>query len=314
MNILDLLFKISELSTVSTQNVTTGSNRINIVGTGLEVFIKETMSGSIKVDTKNKSEEELELIEKEKEKIDKEVFSFTGQKNGMPDLMIKGGPALEIKKVQQRSRGWDDIQLNSSHPKAKIYQNDSRVCKACKDCEPIPWLVRDLIYIVGKTGKNKGETNNLKSLWCVYGSLFVADREKYLEYEDLISEALENIEGLESNETNEFAVYEKVDPLGISKVRARPMWSIYSPQRIFESYYLEEDDLVFQMIMLIPADIYLSFDKISICNLKKMIKSELVEKRVIDLPNPNFELDANEDVTHTIRTIMLIFRIKKPIS
>lgn len=312
MNILDLLFKISELSTVRTQNVTTGSNRINIVGAGLEVFIKEIMSGSIKLDIENKSQEELELIEKEKDEIDKEVFSFTGIKNGMPDLMIRGGPALEIKKVEKGSSG--TIQLNSSHPKAKIYQNDSRVCVQCKSCETPPWSDRDLIYIVGKTEGNKGTTNNLKSLWCVYGSVFVADREAYLKYERPISKAVEKIEGFKSNTTKEFAVFDKVDPLGISKIRVRPMWSMHSPERIFKNYYTEDKSLVFQMIILVPENIYLSFDKISIRNLNKMIKSEIVEKRVIDLPNPNFGLDANEDVPHTIRAVMLIFRIKKPIS
>lgn len=312
MNILDLLFKISELNAVRAQNVTTGSNRINIVGTGLEVFIKETMSGSIKVDTDNKSKEELKLIKKKKDKIDKEVFSFTGKKNGMPDLMLKGGPALEIKKIDKKSSG--SIQLNSSHPKAKIYQDDSRVCNECKNCEEPRWSSRDLIYIVGKTEGSEDKTNDLKSLWCVYGSLFVADREAYLKYERPISKAVENIEGFKSKKTNEFAVFEKVDPFGISNIRVRPMWSIHSPQRIFKNHYIEDTSLAFQMIILVPEDIYLSFDKISICNLNKMIKSELVEKRVIDLPNPNFGLDANQDVTHTIRAIMLIFRIKKPIS
>lgn len=311
MNILDLLFKISELNTFRTQNVTTGSNRINIVGAGLEVFIREIMSGSIKVNTEEKNTEELKLIKKEKEKIDEEVFSFTGKKNGMPDLMLRGGPALEIKKIESKSSS--SIQLNSSHPKAKIYQDDSRVCNECKNCETPPWSSRDLIYIVGKTEANGSKNSDLKSLWCVYGSLLAADREAYLKYERPISKAVENIEGLKSKTTNEFAVFEKVDPLGISKIRVRPMWSMYSPQKIFKNHYIEDTSLVFQMIMLIPEDVYLAFDKISISNLKKMIKIEHVEKRVIELPNPNFELDANEDVTHTIKTIMLIFRIKKPI-
>lgn len=312
MNILDLLFKISDLNTFTTQNVTTGSNRINIVGVGLEVFIRETMSGSIKVDTEKKSEKELELIKKEKEKIDEKVFSFTGEKNGMPDLMLRGGPALEIKKIGIKNNS--SIQLNSSHPKAMIFDDDSRVCNACKNCETPPWTSRDLIYIVGKTEANGSKNNDLKSLWCVYGSLLAAKREAYLKYEDPISKAVENIEGLKSKTTNEFAVFEKVDPLKISKLRVRPMWSMYSPHKIFKNYYMEDKSLVFQMIMLIPEDVYLAFDKTSISDLQKMINSELVEKRVIDLPNPNFELDANEDATHTIRAIMLIFRIKKPIN
>ncbi|MDF5732472.1 MAG: NgoPII family restriction endonuclease [Rhizonema sp. PD38] len=64
------------------------SNRINSIGDSLELFIKDTFADSINIsDVKDK------YIAHEK------VFSWVGKANNPPDFMIKGGDAVEVKKI-----------------------------------------------------------------------------------------------------------------------------------------------------------------------------------------------------------------------
>lgn len=77
-------------------------------------------------------------------------FSYLGNQNNPPDVILKGGDAIEIKKIQSKSSA---IALNSSYPKNKLYSNDPRITKACKNSEV--WKVKDMIYVIGVTNDKK---------------------------------------------------------------------------------------------------------------------------------------------------------------
>ena len=94
-------------------------NRINAVGELLEFYIKDSISGSF---TKKQEDRELEYSK---------VFSYLGNQNNPPDLIIKGGDAFEIKKIEGKNRV---IALNSSYPKDKLYISDQRITGACRNC------------------------------------------------------------------------------------------------------------------------------------------------------------------------------------
>ena len=104
-NILTAIKSIVEFTDLSIQNITDGSNRMNNMGEGLEDYIKSAFS-----DTLNETNKAKKI-----EKISK-TFSYTGNKNNPPDMMLRGGDAIEVKKKESSS---SSLQLNSSHPKSK---------------------------------------------------------------------------------------------------------------------------------------------------------------------------------------------------
>ena len=68
-------------------------NRINAVGDALELFIKDIFANALN-----------ETNEIKKKDIYEQVFSYFGNANNPPDLMlIDGGDAIEVKKVGGRN-------------------------------------------------------------------------------------------------------------------------------------------------------------------------------------------------------------------
>ena len=56
-----------------------------------------------------------------KEALEKysEVFSYLGNTSNPPDMIIKDGDAIEVKKIE----GFNTLMLNSSYPKQKLYSS-----------------------------------------------------------------------------------------------------------------------------------------------------------------------------------------------
>lgn len=112
-----------------------------------------------------------------------EKFSWLGSQNNPPDIMIKDGDAIEVKKTQSAN---SSLALNSSYPKADLRHTSSMITSECKSCEE--WTIKDLIYCVGHTSDT-----NLNSLWMVYGSIYAAKHETYQRIKTTISEGIKQI-------------------------------------------------------------------------------------------------------------------------
>ena len=121
-------------------------NRANSAGDALEEYVKDLFAGT------------FDASKKVRIKKWNQVFSYLGGSNSPPDAMLKNGDAIEIKKIESDSQ----IALNSSYPKHKLYIDDSKITRRCKDAEK--WDEKDIIYVVGIV--NDGL---LKSLCMVYG-------------------------------------------------------------------------------------------------------------------------------------------------
>ena len=154
-------------SNVST--MTNGNNRANNMGAGLEEFIKDIFAGTI-----NEKNEQNRLT------TFSQTYSYSGNKNNPPDLILQNSDAIEIKKLESHNTA---IALNSSYPKAKLFSNSSMITTACRNCEE-NWTVKDMLYVIGNVPKN---TNSLKSLYFVYGNCFCADKEVYERIKNTIS-------------------------------------------------------------------------------------------------------------------------------
>ena len=226
-----------------------GRNRVNGVGDALEKYVKDLFAGTLFC-----NDEYLKMQQYQ------EVFLFTGNQNNPPDIILKNGDAIEVKKVQGNANA---LALNSSYPKDKLYADSTMITSNCRNCEQ--WNVKDIIYIVGNT-----TDTHLKELWFVYGDCYAADKEIYERIKDTIINGLHSIPNIELAETNELGKIKKVDPLGITDLRVRGMWSIFHPKKVFD--YIPKQSILsdFKFYCVMKTEKFEQFsqeDKDSLYNL-----------------------------------------------
>ena len=236
-NILKAFINIINNYQTTVNKLIGGNNRANNMGDGLEEYIKNAFANTI-----NETDEQTRL-----EKF-AQVYTYSGNKNNPPDLILKNSDAIEIKKLESHSTA---IALNSSYPKSKLYADSTMITTACRSCEQ--WSQKDMLYIIGNVPKN---TNQLKSLWFVYGDCFCADKEIYERIKDTISSGITSIPDVEFTDTNELGKVKKVDPLGITDLRIRGMWHIENPMKIFDYIYRYDNAKNFQLICLMKKEKY----------------------------------------------------------
>jgi len=264
-NIIQAFINIVSNDQQSINTITTGNNRANNMGEGLETYIKDIFAG-----TTNEIDSQVKL-----EKLE-EIYSYQGNKNNPPDLILKNSDAIEIKKLESKNSA---IALNSSYPKAKLYADSPMITNACKACEE--WDVKDMLYAVGYTNQSI-----LKSLWLVYGDCFCADKETYERIKNTISNGINTIPDVEFTNTKELGKVKKVDPLGITDLRIRGMWHIDNPNKTFNYIYTYNDTKEFQLMCLMKKDKYDSLpnnDKEAIENIDNVN----IEVKDVKIKNPN---------------------------
>lgn len=240
-----------------------GRNRINNSGKALEIYIQDAFAGTIK--------ETNELVRLQKLE---NIYSYEGNQNNPPDLMLKNSDAIEVKKLQSQNSA---IALNSSYPKAKLYADSPMITKACKECEK--WDEKDIIYAVGYT-----DDSSLKSLWLVYGDCFCANKEVYERIKDTISHGIATIADVEFTDTKELGKVKKVDPLGVTDLRIRGMWHIDNPNKIFSYVYSGQSNSDFELICLMKKEKY---DTLPTIDREVVENHSSVSVSDVKIKNPN---------------------------
>lgn len=271
-NILDAIVNIVNFPNINIQNQNLGRNRVNNVGEALEIFVKNAFANVLNID-----DEEIKI-----EKY-QQIFSWLGNQNYPPDIMIRDGDAIEVKKTQNASSG---LALNSSYPKANIRSDGPMITAECRRCED--WVEKDLIYCVGHT-----DDESLKSLWMVYGNIYAAKHETYQVIKKKITDGIDEIPNVELAETNELGRVNRVDPLGITNLRIRGMWHIQNPRRVFD-YIHRQTHNNFELVAIIPTIKYNSFPDISRNRIEAFSNARLSiqDKRVKDPNNPAVLIDV----------------------
>jgi hypothetical protein len=270
-NILEAIVNIVDNPVVAIRNHYTGRNRANNVGEALEMFVKDAFANTIQ-----------EQDEQVKNTQYNQVFSWLGNQNHPPDIMIKQGDAIEVKKTQSAN---SDLALNSSYPKSNIQSNSNMITQECRTCEN--WTEKDLIYCVGHT-----TDDFIKSLWMVYGNIYAAKHETYQVIKQKFTDGINEIPNVELAETNELGRVNRVDPLGITNLRIRGMWQIQNPRRVFNYLHTTRD--TFELVAVIPTNKYNSFptdSKIRIENLGNP-KLSISDVQVKDPNNPANLIDS----------------------
>ena len=264
-NIIKAFINIVNNPVVELVDYYSGRNRMNNTGKALETFVQDAFAGTIDESDRNRRLGKLE-----------EIYSYEGNQNNPPDLMLKSSDAIEVKKLQSKNSA---IALNSSYPKAKLYADSPMITRVCKECEA--WDVKDIIYAVGYT-----DDNSLKSLWLVYGDCFCADKETYERIKNTISSGVNSIANVEFTQTKELGKVKKVDPLGITDLRIRGMWHIDNPNKTFDYVYEYDNSKDFQLICLMKKEKY---DTLAVEDQEALenLNDSSVEVKDIKIKNPN---------------------------
>lgn len=246
---------------------TRSSNRPHSEGELLEYYVKDIFAGII-------GEEEHV---KDKVKQYRKHFSYLGTSNSPPDFIIRHGPAVEVKKISGTRN--NTLALNSSYPKAYLYNDDPKINRGCRECEDEygGWTKKDMIYAVGNVKDDK-----LHSLWLIYGECYAADRDVYERVSKKISDSLASTSGIEVPETNELSRVNKIDPLGITHLRVRGMWGIVHPGRLYEEYI--QTNYMTNIYVLLPENKY---DELYKPDFSKYLSNKTLQIKDISIADPN---------------------------
>lgn len=215
-----------------------GHNRANNMGGALEEYVKDIFAGT--VGENNTEVRNLKISNN---------FSYLGNQNNPPDSILRGGDAIEVKKIESKGAS---LALNSSYPKSKIYAASPMITEACRRCEN--WVEKDIIYAVGVVSGNV-----LADLCMVYGVDYAASDIIYTRIKDVISTGVNSIPGVEFAETAELGRVNRVDPLGITYLRVRGMWGIDNPWKVFGDIYQRDFSKAFNFMALINTEKYDTF-------------------------------------------------------
>ncbi len=241
------------------------TNKINSVGDALEYFIKDIFANTVEENDPNRKNEKYSSI-----------FSYLGNSNNPPDIILNNGDAIEVKKIESVKA---DIALNSSYPKSKLYFDDPMLTKACRECED--WQEKDIIYAIGVSRNAK-----LKILWLIYGDCYAADKETYQRIANTISSGITQIKDVEFSQTRELGRVNKVDPLGITYLRIRGMWGINNPTSVYDYIFQRQETSNLQIVALMRKEKYLSFPKTHIHELENLREQNLTI-RDVNIKDPN---------------------------
>ena len=263
-NIIDsiiTLVKQNEINLKSNQN---GNNRANIAGYALEDYVKNLFADSFNCS--------------ETEKLQKwsDVFSYLGNNSNPPDIMLKNGDAIEVKKIESDDSA---IALNSSYPKHTLLRTNPMISNACRESED--WAEKDIIYAVGVVKSNK-----LKHLCMIYGRNYCASDECYSRIKQHIKIGVESIEGIEFSPTRELGRINRVDPLGITYLRVRGMWHIENPWKVFNYVYERDMNANFNFMCLIDN---LKWNQLNNVNELLKIQSDYTNLKIsnVKIKNPD---------------------------
>ena len=249
--------------------------RINAVGEQLEFYIKDAIANSLK------------LPQDEKEIAYAKVFSYLGNQNNPPDMIIKNSDAFEVKKIESPR---SSLALNSSPPKDKLLSRDIRITNACRNCEANMWVEKDLFYVIGHAIGGK-----IKYLFFIHGRCYAADHTVYdiihIPIKKEVDSVIDSL-GFEKGRTVEIGKVKRVDPLGITELRIRGMWQIQNPLIVYKNFCKIEGNDKFHLFALMGKGKYDTFPKDDIKNLEANKDISVKDIKIKDPNNPAKLIEA----------------------
>lgn len=267
-NVIDAVKNIVSDPLLEVKKYYNSRHRINGEGKALEEYVKDVFAGTLRENNKRSRQKRIS-----------ETFSYFGNDNNPPDSILKGGDAIEVKKIENMA---GTIQLNSSFPCQRISSSSPMITEACSKVDGGGWI-KDLLYAIGTV---KG--GQLKALFLIYGMDFAADEKVYTRIKRRIKESIEDIGASGIAETNELGRINDVDPLGYTSLRVRGMWLIMNPWKAFD--YLDEVASVdktnkFNFCAILNDEKIKTFDNYK--DLDELKKAENVTVSDVEIKNPD---------------------------
>lgn len=265
-NIINAIIHLIQNPIMDLQESYLGKNRINNVGDALERYVQDLFINGFGL---NENDRNIKISEH---------FSYLGNASNPPDMMLKDGDAIEVKKIENKN---SDLALNSSHPKEKLFADSSMITTHCKTAEN--WTVKDMLYAVGIV--NGGQ---LSALAFVYGDDYCAEQEVYENIKNRIKTGVETIQGVEFTPTKELGKIKRIDPLGITNLRVRGMWHIENPFKVFDYVYQRDFNYQFNFMAIINDEKWQSFSNIDklIGLIDKTPNASLTDIKIKNSNNP----------------------------
>ena len=267
-------FKINQINEFSKKYTRT---QINSVRKQIKYYVKDAISGSLKTEKEKKESEP-----------DKRVFSYLGNKNNPPDMIIKDGDAFIIKIIQTYK---SSLTFTNSPPKDHLNWNDPWILKNCRTVDGGQWTSKDIFYVTGWIEKGK-----IKYLYFLHGLCYAAKEEIYNQKIRGLKENIEKYlaaEGLEASKiVDGLGRINKIDPLGITDLRINGIWKTQNPLRVFSNTYNYDKKQDFMLIALMLKDKFDSFPKKHIDALTADSQIKLENVKIRNPNNPAKELDA----------------------
>ncbi|MDR2965343.1 MAG: NgoPII family restriction endonuclease [Treponema sp.] len=261
-NLLEAIVRIHKLKDLAIEEHYKSRIRANNMGEALEKFLTDAFANTF--DIKNEEQRNIKYSE---------IFSYIANQNNPPDAIIKGGDAIEVKKVE--SKNPKSIPLNSSYPKNKLFADSPMITEECRKCEE-GWKEKDIIYAVGII-----RDKYLKALCFVYGEDYAANPEIYERIKNAIKSGISEIPNIKFSKTTELSRVNRVDPLGITYLRVRGMWGIDIPFEVFK--YITNGQKFFAII---NNKKYNTFPKQSIELIEKTKGIVITDHKIKDSNNP----------------------------
>lgn len=264
MNIINAIYNLVNNPVVNVVSYYIGRNRANNAGDALEEYVKDLFANT------------FDMPETARMEKISEVFSYLGNNNNPPDAMLRGGDAIETKKIESCG---STLALNSSYPKHNLKSSSTMISNACRSAET--WTEKDMIYVVGVVNGKK-----LKHLAMVYGLDYCASEECYSRIKSTIKNGVEAIPGVEFAETKELGHINKVDPLGITYMRVRGMWGIENPWKVFDYVYQRDFTKAFNFVCIINESKWRTFDNTELITSLDIPGFVIRDVRIKDPDNP----------------------------
>ena len=278
---LNILTAIKNISDFKTNNMREyfkdyATTQIKTVRQEMEYYVKDAISGSFK-------------SVKDKKPTDRYdgVFSYVGSKNKPPDMIIQGGDVVVIKTIKTYK---GSLTINNYPPKDRLKWNDPWILKNCREIDGGQWNSKDIFYVIGWTEKRR-----MKYLNFIQGCCFIPEEEVYNKKIHGLKKNIFNYlesEGLEASSTIGLGKVNNTDPLGITNLRIKGVWSIMNPLKIFSDTFSYDKNRDFTLIVLMFKNKFDSFPKNDIDAIVNDKQIEIKDVKIGNPNNPQKKIDA----------------------
>ena len=276
----NILVAIKNISDLENNNLSdyfeSYSAKIENVRQQIQYYLKDAISETSKSAKEKKPKDRYNRI-----------FSYEGNKNSPPDLIIKNGDAFIIRK-NQTFKG--SLNLGNSPPKDCLTWNDPWIIKNCRKVDGGQWDKKDIFYVAYMVERSK-----IRYFYFVQGRCFIAEKEVYNQTIQNLKKIIKSYlksKGLHTTLTSELGKINKIDPLEVTTLRIRDVWKIQNPIKIFSDIYKYTKNQEFTLTALMLKTKFESFPKKDIKNIMTDKLINIRDEKIKDPNNPTEIIDV----------------------